>query len=257
MQEFINHIVMVVVYFGAAWLLSRFVPGFVASTAISSAQARRRYQLSDRRIRTIERLSTDLTRGILFLIATVLSLALFVPTGGLFTFLGLFSAGFGLGARPIVSDYISGIIYLFEDQYSIGDKVEVFDIEGTVEDIHLRATKLRAPSGEVYFVPNGEIRVVRNFARGKFSLATIHVRLQTEKLGSAIHLLESMAPQMSIQIPDLLETPQIYSDDGLIGDRVDLTVYAKARYGQGAHARRKLLEMVRQRFAEEGLEIHS
>ncbi len=256
-----SRLILIVIYFAVAWLLALLLPRLVRRAAISWAQARRRHQLSERRINTIRSLSSDLTRAVIFLIALVAALGLFMDPAGLLTFLGLFSAGLGLGARPLVSDYLSGIVYLFEDRFSIGDKIEVFGtmglggVEGTVEDIQLRATVLRSPSGEVFFIPNGEIRLIRNFARGKFSLATLRIQIKPEQLATAIHTLEQLAEQAHKSIPDLVEQPQVYSEDGIVGGHVDLTFFAKATYGRGAQARRRLLELVRERFAEAGIEI--
>ncbi len=256
-----SRLILTVVYFTVAWLLALLLPRLVRRMAVSWAQARRRHQLGERRINTIRSLSSDLTRAILFLIALVATLGLFMDPAGLLTFLGLFSAGLGLGARPLVSDYLSGVVYLFEDRFSIGDKIEIYaapgtnGIEGTVEDIQLRATVLRSPSGEVFFIPNGEIRLIRNFARGKFSLATLHIQIKPEQLAIAIHTLEQLAEHAHQQIPDLVEKPQVYSEDGIVGNHIDLTFFAKAVYGRGAPARRWLLELVRERFAAADIEI--
>ena len=91
--------------------------------------------------------------------------------------MGLFSAGFGLGARPMVSDFLSGIGFMFEDTFDVSEKIEIpglpgGSVMGLVEAVHLRTTVIRAMSGEPYIVPNGEIRVVRNFSRGDFRRRT-------------------------------------------------------------------------------------
>ncbi|MGQ0744881.1 MAG: mechanosensitive ion channel family protein [Acidimicrobiales bacterium] len=80
----------------------------------------------------------------------------------------------GFGAQTLVKDFVSGFFILAEDQYGVGDTVTVADVAGTVEEVNLRLTRLRAADGTVWFVPNGEIRKVANSAKG-WSLATADV----------------------------------------------------------------------------------
>lgn len=68
----------------------------------------------------------------------------------------------GFGAQKLVQDVISGFFLLVEDQFRIGDLVELVGVTGQVQDIRLRVTVLRDVSGNVHYVPNGEIRVATN-----------------------------------------------------------------------------------------------
>src|SRR5207248_10952926 len=72
----------------------------------------------------------------------------------------------GFGAQTLVKDFLAGFFILVEDQYGVGDRITVAGAEGTVEDVNLRVTRLRAPDGAVWFVPNGEIRKVANTTLG-------------------------------------------------------------------------------------------
>ena len=68
----------------------------------------------------------------------------------------------GFGAQKLVQDVISGFFLLVEDQFRIGDLVELVGVSGQVEDIRLRVTVLRDVAGNVHYVPNGDIRVATN-----------------------------------------------------------------------------------------------
>lgn len=242
--EQIELLLIILFYFVAAWIAARLLPAMVSRTMLAMAQRTRRHPMSAKRQTTIYRLGRDLTRFVIFALAFILSLALFVDTRGLFTFLGLFSAGFGLGARPLVSDYLSGVVYLFEDTYAIGDKVEVLEIEGTVEDIRLRTSVIRSMTGELYYVPNGEIRVVRNFARGTFSEAGFTLLIEAGRLDHALAQLDAMVLSAREKIPTLLEEPRIIAGDAAVADRVELRIAAKAEYGHGPETRRDLVHLV-------------
>ena len=251
----IQRLILIFIYSGLAWILLRLTPLFVRSAVYSRAHFSRRIAWSDRRIATITGLLVDLVRAFIVIVALVFCLSLYVEMTGLFTFLGLFSAALGLGARPLVSDYISGIIFLFEDLYTIGEKVEIFGVEGTVEDINLRTTHMRAPSGELFVVPNGEIRNVRNFARGTFSLGTVQVDVKSSKLEEVTAVLNRVAAEAAAAIPELIASPEIISADGVIGSQTRFTLFAKAEYGKGAVVRRRLLGMIHDALAAAGLEV--
>jgi small conductance mechanosensitive channel len=168
---------------------------------------------------------------------------------------GLFAAAFGLGARPLVSDFLTGVGFLFEDTFDVGEKVDILGNEGVVETVNLRTTTLRAPSGELFVVPNGEIRIVRNFSRGRFSPATVSVKLNSEDLSRALSLLEELSKEALLILPNLLEPWQIISQSGSIGQQTELTLVAKAKYAMGAEMRPRLLALVHERLNEAGVHL--
>lgn len=75
-------------------------------------------------------------------------------------------AALSFGAQTLVRDFIAGIFILIEDQYSVGESVEVNGVPATVEALSLRSTRLRDWQGRLVFVPNGEMKVVVNHSRG-------------------------------------------------------------------------------------------
>ena len=247
---------LVVLYFVVAWVVIQVLSPVVRRAVVSSGgwgQRHRRH--SERRAETLGGLTQDVLRAIVYIIATVAALSLFVDSTGLLTFLGLFSAAFGLGARPLVSDYISGMVFLFEDQYTIGEKVEINGVEGIVEELNLRTTHLRSPSGESFVIPNGEVRNVRNFARGTFSIGTIRLQIKTPQLEEAIAILDRVTPTLMEKAPDLLEVPELISEQGEMGVHTELSLVARTKYGRGASSRRQLISLIHEAFEEGGIEI--
>ena len=71
----------------------------------------------------------------------------------------------GFGAQSLVKDFLSGIFMIFEDQYGVGDVVDVGEASGTVEAVTLRVTRLRDVNGTVWYVRNGEIIRVGNMSQ--------------------------------------------------------------------------------------------
>ena len=72
----------------------------------------------------------------------------------------------GIGAQSLVKDYLAGILMLLEDQYGVGDVINIGDVSGTVEAVSLRTTRLRDVSGVVWHIPNGTVGQVGNESQG-------------------------------------------------------------------------------------------
>lgn len=116
--------------------------------------------------------------GLFFL--TLLEL-IHVPIASLLAGAGIVGLAIGFGARNLVSDVISGFFLLFENQYGVGETVQIAGISGTVQEIGLRITKLKGFNGEHHFIPNGSITQVTNYSRGHSSLSiSVSLSLQAD-----------------------------------------------------------------------------
>jgi small conductance mechanosensitive channel len=78
---------------------------------------------------------------------------------------GIVSIAIAFGAQDLVKDMISGLFMMVEDQYGVGDVIDVGEASGTVEDISIRTTRIRDDNGTLWHVPNGEIRRVGNMSQ--------------------------------------------------------------------------------------------
>jgi small-conductance mechanosensitive channel len=85
--------------------------------------------------------------------------------GPLIASAGIVGVAVGLGAQTLVRDILSGIFMLIEDQYGVGDSVQVLEIEGVVEKVGLRVTTVRDPQGTLWYLRNGEILKVGNLSQ--------------------------------------------------------------------------------------------
>jgi small conductance mechanosensitive channel len=183
-----------------------------------------------------------------FILATLASLTLFVNSDSLLWVVGLFSAAFGLGARPFVSDYLTGLSFIFEDTFYVGDKIELplypQRVEGVVEKVTLRTTHIRGMDGELFIMPNGDIRLIRNFSRGEFSPTSVTVRIPANELAKTLDHLENLRAQSMTLLPNLIEPWQVISKTGELGEEAELTILAKAKFGKGAELRTRALTLL-------------
>ena len=225
-STFAGKIVLIFLLFLLAWIVFR-LSGRLAKYILGASRiTTRQPAMRPERRQTLMGLIAGAITFTAFAVAAMLSLSLFVDGTTLIWMVGLLSAGFGFGSRAIISDFLSGISFMFEDSFDVSEKVELpglaaGSVMGAVEAVNLRTTTIRSMSGEPFVVPNGEIRVVRNFSRGHFSTANVKIMLATADLGQAIPLLEALGdrhlPQRGIMlhgwagaaelIPRFLELP--------------------------------------------------
>jgi small-conductance mechanosensitive channel len=99
----------------------------------------------------------------IWIIAIAMALGEFgFDLGPLIASAGVVGVALGLGAQTLVRDVLSGIFMLIEDQYGVGDTVDVLEVQGTVEKVGLRVTTVRDTSGVLWYLRNGEILKVGN-----------------------------------------------------------------------------------------------
>ncbi len=109
------------------------------------------------------------------LVVTVFLHMLGVPIGPMIASAGIVGVALGFGAQSLVKDVLAGTFMLIEDQYGVGDVVDLGEAAGSVEEVGLRSTRLRALDGTVWYIPNGEITRVGNMTR-MWSRVMIEVR---------------------------------------------------------------------------------
>jgi moderate conductance mechanosensitive channel len=250
----------IVGFFLGAWILSWLLGKLMRHIIKLSSFAPRGRIGSPERARTLQVLVASLITFVAFLIAIMASLSLFISTSTLIWILGLFSAAFGLSAKPLVSDLLSGMGFIFSDTFDIGEKVEFViagsPIQGVIEEVNLTTTMLRAPSGEQFTIPNGEIRIVRNFSRGKFSTVNIALHIASTDLERCLTVLNVLGDEIYNEQKDLVERWQLLSTADLTSsNRVELNIIARATLGQGADMKLRLIKQIHDRLTREGIQL--
>jgi len=242
-----------------AWIASQVLGRLLPRVVFALGPRRWRESFRPMRRVTLRGLFAGIARILAYLVALIVILSMFFEPATVLTVVGLFSAAFGLGARPVISDFLSGITLLFEDQFAVGEKVELSGlmgsggVMGTVERVNVRTSHVRADSGELYIIPNGDVRVVRNFSRGEFSLASIKVSVPAHRVGEALEVLQQVGRQANEEIADIIEEPMVISVTGTLAAETALTLKVKTRLGRGVAVRAELLARAQHRLAEKGL----
>ncbi|MGI6286049.1 mechanosensitive ion channel family protein [Neomoorella humiferrea] len=116
--------------------------------------------------KTLETMLSSALRYLVYAVAVMLILEQFVDITPIIAGAGVLGLAVGFGAQSLVKDLITGFFIIFEDQFHVGDFVEINgQVSGTVEELGLRLTTIREWSGKKFYIANSEIKTVRNYNR--------------------------------------------------------------------------------------------
>jgi moderate conductance mechanosensitive channel len=171
---------------------------------------------------------------------------------------GIAGVALGFGAQSLVKDCISGLFMLVEDQYGIGDIVDLGGVIGEVEQVTLRTTVLRSLDGTVWHVPNGEVQRVGNKSQ-LWSVALVDVDVAYDSdLDAAKNLMLSTALEVCASekwSPDVLEDPIVLGVETLGADGITLRMIVKTSPGSQWALQRELREALKASYDNAGIEI--
>jgi small conductance mechanosensitive channel len=123
---------------------------------------------NERRTKTLRGVIQNLLRYALYFVGVIMILSeLNVNTGSILAGVGVVGLAVGIGAQSLVKDVVNGFFILFEDQFAVGDYVNIAGVTGTVEDMGLRVTKIREATGDLHIISNGEITQVTRLHAAK------------------------------------------------------------------------------------------
>ncbi len=170
---------------------------------------------------------------------------------------GIVGVAIGFGAQNLVRDFLSGIFMMLEDQYGVGDVVDVGEAVGTVESVGLRITTLRDLNGTVWYVRNGEVLRVGNFSQG-YAVAVVDIPLGYDSdVTKATELLKQVAQEAasleSIR-PDVLEHPQVLGVENVTPEAIQFRLTTKVRPGRQWAVQRALRAEIMRALEREGFD---
>jgi small conductance mechanosensitive channel len=161
---------------------------------------------------------------------------------------GIVGLALGFGAQTLVKDLIAGLFMLVEDQYGVGDLIDVGSASGTVEAVGLRVTTIRDGRGVVWYIRNGEIVRVGNKSQG-WAVVMVDIPVAFNRVDSAVSVLRTAATSMAEDPawqPDLIEPPEVLGVEQITVDGVMLRTSVKtpspAQWRVGRELRRRLTE---------------
>ncbi|MER6343071.1 mechanosensitive ion channel family protein [Streptomyces sp. NPDC001595] len=171
---------------------------------------------------------------------------------------GVAGVAIGFGARNLVTDFLSGVFMILEDQYGVGDSIDAGVASGEVIEVGLRVTKLRGDNGEIWYVRNGEVKRVGNLSQG-WATAGVDVTVRpSEDLDHVKAVLTAVGDAMSKEEPwnELLWGPiEILGLDSVLLDSMVVRLSAKTMPGKALTIERELRWRVKRALDAEGIRI--
>lgn len=171
---------------------------------------------------------------------------------------GVLGVALGFGAQTLVKDWLSGLFMLMEDQYGVGDVVNLGEATGTVEAIGLRVTQVRDLSGTLWYVRNGEVLRVGNMTQG-WSRALVEVQVPPDAdVDVAMDVLRQAAADLSDDpeiAQHLLGDAEVTGFEDMRAEAVTLRTLIKVAPAKQWTVQRALRARIRERLAEAGLEM--
>ncbi|MFE5889456.1 mechanosensitive ion channel family protein [Streptomyces sp. NPDC002285] len=164
---------------------------------------------------------------------------------------GVAGVAIGFGARNLVTDFLSGVFMILEDQYGVGDTIDAGVAAGEVIEVGLRVTKLRGDNGEIWYVRNGEVKRIGNLSQG-WSTAGVDVTVRSsEDLDKVRATIDEVAERMSKEEPwnELLWGPiEVLGLDSVLLDSMVVRVSAKTMPGKALTVERELRWRIKRAF---------
>ena len=238
--------------------ISRAISGSRAGAALNlrdDATYTRRVQ----RAATMGTLLKSIVSGVVFTVITLMFIAeLGYDIAPLIASAGIIGVALGFGSQALVKDFLSGIFMIFEDQYGVGDVVDLGEASGTVEAVSLRVTRLRDVNGTVWYVRNGEILRVgnmsQNWARTVLDVGVTYA----EDLAHVQRVLADVAHDLW-EDEDfkglIIEPPEVWGVESLGVDGIVVRVTLKTAPMEQWGIARAMRERVKARFEHEGINL--
>lgn len=209
---------------------------------------------SVQQVSTVRSLVTSIFNYIMYFIIVTIVLSIFgVNVSSILAVAGIGGVAIGFGAQTLIKDIISGMFIWMEGSIAVGDIVTINGLSGVVESIAIRTTVVRDYNGNVYVIPNGDIRTLTNMSRG-YKRAIVDIRCPYEAdQGHIVEILKDEMEKAGREIEGLTAAPEVMSILSFETDAVVVRIAAQCPIGEHWRIERDLRTRVKARFDREGI----
>jgi len=239
-----------------SWIVIRVSRMVVERFFKKQAVTKSRFTMDERKANTLNAVIQNLIKYIVYFAAALMILAeLNVDTASLIAAAGVGGVAIGFGAQSLVKDIISGFFILFEDQFAVGDYVEVGDVMGTVTEIGLRTTKIKPYTGEESIIPNGEIKRVTNYSRSNhLALVDMSIAYETD-IEKAIQVMTDVAGEYAAENDNIVAPPEVIGVMSFDASAITLRAIMWTAPMQHWGVEREMRKRYKAAFENHGIEI--
>ncbi len=233
--------------------------GLEAKAASRLREIQEQKERARQRTVTLGAVLRSIATGVIYLLAALLVLGEFdISLGPLLAGAGIAGIAFGFGAQSLVKDFLAGIFIVIEDQYGVGDVVDLGEATGTVEEVSLRTTRLRDVHGTLWVVPNGEIQRVANMSQlWARVVLDIEVAYDTD-LDLASNVIKRVADEIwreGAGDATIIEEPEVWGVESFGPSAVAIRLAVKTEPAEQFRTARVIRRRLKQAFDDAGIEI--
>jgi small-conductance mechanosensitive channel len=178
--------------------------------------------------------------------------------GPLLASAGVVGVALGFGAQNLVKDFLAGVAMLVEDQFGVGDVVDLEKASGTVEAVGLRVTRLRDATGMIWYVRNGEVLRVGNKSQG-WSQIVLDVQIAYDQdVDHARAVVDAVAAEVAAdeQFADkIVDLPAVVGIEQVTGSAVTLRVVGTCATNENFAIQREIRLRLKEAFDAEGIKL--
>lgn len=213
-------------------------------------------EATQRRLQTLSAIFSGAAQSTIFFIGLLILLQqLEVNITPILASAGVVGIAVGFGAQSLIKDLFSGFLILLEDQFSVGDLVRIAEFAGTVEQITLRATRIRGIDGSLTTIPNGNIATVSNLSKD-WSRVVLDVEIDyREDVDRAMAIALATAAVYRDESPQtIVEEPMMLGVDRVTYTSVTLRLLVKTAPAKQFDITRELRRRIKLAFDEQGVQ---
>jgi len=237
------------------------IAGMYLAVRIGSAVIRKviekhqtfRFSLDERKSQTLIEVLQSMLRYSVYFVGIIAIAGMFGNVG--LTMAGIGGVAVGFGSQSLIKDIINGFFILFEDQYSVGDHINIDGKSGIVESIGLRLTRIRDFNGDLHTIPNGSITKVTNHSRGDIRILVDIDISRSSDLDKVTAVVDELGQRFCSENEDVVECPKVLGIPALKEKGLTVRIIGKTKPQKNAPLEMQLRRELIDALINEGIEM--
>ncbi len=214
-----------------------------------------KFKLDEKRLDTMMTLTISIFKYVIYIGAIIISLSDILDLKAVLAAAGVGGIAIGLGAQSLIKDTISGFFILLEDQFAVGDLITIDTMTGTVERMELRVTRLKNYTGDVYIIPNGEIKKVTNHTRdNKMVIVNIPVAYSSN-MAKVNEIAQRVCDEVKEEFSVFTEEPTVLGITELGNNNMNLRITARTFPNEQWAVERRIRMKIKEAFEANRVEF--
>ena len=211
-----------------------------------------------RKADTVESVSKSISKVIIYFIAAMAILGILglgTTVTSLLATAGIGGIAIAFGAQSLVKDVVAGFFMLFEDEYSVGEYVDMDGEKGTVEAISIRTTTIKKFTGELTTLPNGSINKVTNFSRGDHVAVISMTVAYDSDMQKVNDIMKAVGEKYQEEHDNVVEEPHVLGVCELGDSAMVVKMIMRVKPLTHWLTEREMMQNIKQEFDKNGIEI--